>query len=123
MQHGFPVFQSKANDGMKAILNGVNGRVLPDHPVRLFIDDGLHQLGQILKIIIKGVAVDAAVIHNVPYGDLTDGPLIQQLDKRVPNRRFCKGCHGPRLLPVAFFPILQQNTAKMQSRDVPYLFL
>ena len=52
---------------------------------RFLLHDGFNQGGNIAEMIIEGIAVDAAVLHDVLDGDLIDGALIYQLQKRLHN--------------------------------------
>jgi len=45
-------------------------------------------------MIVKSVAADAAVIHDVFYSDLIQRPFIQQPDKGFFDSLACKLCHG-----------------------------
>ena len=68
-----------------------------DDGIRLFLKDFLNEGGEILIMIIKGIAVDAAFLDDIADGDLLERPLIQQPDKGFLDRRFCKighECHS-----------------------------
>ena len=73
----FPVFQRKSEGGINAILQRFYCRMLPDHPLRILIYNAFHQLRQILVIIIKGIAVHATFIYNIPNGNLAQRLLVQ----------------------------------------------
>ncbi len=49
-------------------------------------DNLLQQGGQVLIVVVEGIAVDAAGLHNVLYGNLVQGALVQQCDKGLLNR-------------------------------------
>ena len=65
---------------------------------RFLLHDGFDQGGNIAEMIIEGIAVDAAVLHDVLDGDLIDGALIYQLQKRLHNGFPGERGHGVRLL-------------------------
>ena len=65
-----------------------------DDLVGLLCDDLLRQRGNVREMVVKRVAVDAAVNDNVFHGDLIQRPLIEQLDKRCPDRHFRKVRHS-----------------------------
>ena len=41
------------------------------------------------KIIVKGIAVHRAGLRNILNGDLINGALVEQPDKRPPDGIFC----------------------------------
>jgi hypothetical protein len=55
--------------------------VIFHHRGDLFRHDLLHQSGQIGKMVVKRVAIDAAILYNVLNGDLIQGTLVEQLQK------------------------------------------
>ena len=99
MQHRFPVFQRKANQRIQTLFNRINRRIQLNHPLRFLLGDGFHQIRQVLKIVVKGVAVDSTVVINILNGDLAQRLLIEQLDKRSANRLLGKICHSLPLPP------------------------
>ena len=44
--------------------------------LNLFLYNFFHEGGQILKMVVERVAVDAAVLYNVLYGNLAQRPLV-----------------------------------------------
>ena len=63
--------------------------MLLDQVPHLLSHDFLYQRGQILEMVIEGVAVDAAVLHDVFHSDLVQWPLVKQLQEC-----FLNGCPG-----------------------------
>ena len=70
VEDGFFVVQGKVQSNVQALLQRGNGSVLGDDPVGFLLDDRFHQIGEVFKMIVKGVAIDAAVFHDVFDGDL-----------------------------------------------------
>ena len=70
MQHRFPVFQCKPYGGIETVLDGLNRGMFLNHPIRILVNNRFYQLGNILKIIIKGVTVNTTGIHDIPDSDL-----------------------------------------------------
>ena len=52
-----------------------------DHDGGLLPDDLLQQGGQVFKMVIKRVAIYAAVLYNILNGDLIEGPLAEELEE------------------------------------------
>ena len=108
MQHRFPVFQSKANQRIQTLVGRINSRIATNQLLCFLLGDSFHQIRQVLKIVVKGIAVDSTVIHNVLDGDLAQRLLIEQLDKRSADRLLGKICHSFPLPPcpvTEHFPV------------------
>ena len=75
------------------------------------LQDILHQGEDIRIVIIKGIAVDGALLCNILNGDLVQGPLVQQLDKCQPDGVFGVLGHD---LPPCVFPISFHYTRKQR---------
>ena len=89
MQHRGPVPQSIPNQRTDAF-NGLMGLIVVLYQlVRLFLHHLLGQVGNIVKMIVKGVPVYAAPLHNVLDGDFVHRLLTQKLYKRIHNRTAC----------------------------------
>ena len=65
--------------------------------------DPVHQIVNILEMVVKGHAVHAAVLGNVVYRDLIQRLAEQQLFERCFQRAFCRLCHE-NAHPFAFAP-------------------
>ena len=52
--------------------------MLLDEGLDLFSHDLFYQGGQVLKVVVEGIAVDASVLHNVLEGDLVERMLVEQ---------------------------------------------
>jgi hypothetical protein len=70
----------------------VNG-ILRCDLIGLLIEDIVDQIVDILIVIVKGVAVDAAGLHKILYGNLGKRLLFQQLKKSRYNFTLCKVRH------------------------------
>ena len=84
------VGQGKLGSGNKPLLPGVHIPVQGQRPVGLILQDPGHQGGDIVKMVVECVAVDAAVLHNVLDRDLVKGLCVQQLDEGIHNCLFGK---------------------------------
>ena len=76
------------DESFDLILNR-HGSFDPAELVRLFLHHLLGQVGNIVKMIVKGVPVYAAPLHNVLDGDFVHRLLTQKLYKRIHNRTAC----------------------------------
>ena len=85
MQHRPLILLNFLNSQPNAFLIGSDGGMRLKQLRRLFLHDGLDQGGNIAEMIIEGIAVDAAVLHDVLDRDLIDGALVDQLHKRLHN--------------------------------------
>ena len=65
--------------------------------------DPVHQVVNILEMVVKGHAVHAAVLGNVVYRYLIQRLAEQQLFERCFQRAFCRLCHE-NAHPFAFAP-------------------
>ena len=93
--HHRPLILQREPEGhVEALVQGGDGGVGADQLLRLLGDDLAQQGGDIAEVIVKGVAVDAAVLHNVPHADLVQGLLVQQLQKRGLDRLLRKVRHS-----------------------------
>ena len=70
MQHSFLVLIDTADDTGQGIHQAEAGVSLCHKLLQLLAQGFIHSPGNILKMIIKGVAVDAAMFHDVLYGNL-----------------------------------------------------
>ena len=95
---GPAVFHHQLDDGVGAFLHGGHGGVLLDEVLHLFPHHLLHQGGQILEVVIKRIAVNAAVLHDILHGDLAQRPLVEQLEEGFLNCPPGKICHRRHLL-------------------------
>lgn len=93
MHHGAAVVQSVAEGHLAALVQRGDGGVLLNELVGVGGDDLSDKGGDILKMVVKGVAVDAALLHNVPDADLVQGLFVEQLQKRRFNGLLGKICH------------------------------
>ena len=57
-------------------------------------------------MIVKRIAVDAAVLHDVLDCDLVERTLVEQLQERSADRTLGQRCHG---LHLPFLPIMPQT--------------
>ena len=69
------------HDGVAPLLRRGDGGVPLDHDGGLLPDDLLQQGGQVFKMVIKRVAIYAAVLYNILNGDLIEGPLAEELEE------------------------------------------
>lgn len=76
-----PVFRHELHGGIQTRLWRIRVGVLPDDLVSPFGDDLRRKRGNVGKMIIKRVAVDAAVLHDCLDRDLIERPVIKQLQK------------------------------------------
>ena len=81
MQRGAPVLEYELYGNVQTFLIGRNARVLFDDEVAFLLGDGLDQIGNILKMIIEGVAVDAALLDDVLDGDFVQRLFVEQRDE------------------------------------------
>ena len=81
MQRGAPVLQDEFHGDVQTFLIGRNARVFSDDEVAFLLGDGLDQIRNILKMIIEGVAVDAALLDDVLDGDFVQRLFVEQRDK------------------------------------------
>ena len=77
------VFARKMERHLYALVQRTDGGVLLDQHIHLILDDLAQQGGDILVVVVEGVAVDPAVLHDGLDGDPTERTLIQELQKRV----------------------------------------
>ena len=56
---------SKSDQCIHTLIHRINCRMFPDDPVDFIVDHFLHKLRNIMIIIVKGIAVHPAVLHNV----------------------------------------------------------
>ena len=61
-----------------ALVDGVYGSVLRDGLIRHLRNDLLQKRGDVLKMIIEGIAVDAAVLDDLFDGDLVHRFFVQK---------------------------------------------
>ena len=80
-----PVFRHELHGGVQTRLWRVRIGVLPDDLIGAFGDDLCRKRGNVCKVIIKCIAVDAAVLHDRLDRDLTERTLVEQLQKRSFN--------------------------------------
>ena len=73
----FPVFQGEADGYIKAFIQGADGGIAADELVALFGEDGLQQGGDVLKVVVKGIAGDAAAVGDHADTDLMEGIFVQ----------------------------------------------
>jgi hypothetical protein len=69
------VLGDKLHNSLAALLHRVNGGVPGHHSGGLLADDLLQKGGQIFEMVIKRVAIHAAVLYNIFNGDFIEGPL------------------------------------------------
>jgi len=87
------VLHDKFDNGVYALLKGGNGGVVEDKGLELFGDDFLDESGEVVEVVIEGVAVDAAVLDDVLDGDLTERALVQELQEGLFDSHSGKVCH------------------------------
>ena len=61
--------------------------------VKLFFENFFKQIVNIAIIIIERVAVNAAIVHDIPHGDLVQRLFFHQAQKGFHDRLFGKGWH------------------------------
>ena len=82
-------------------LHGLVESVLKRSIVRALLQQSLGALGEyilderryVLKMIVKGVAVDSALLDDILYGYLVEGAGVKQLEKSLFYRLAGKGRH------------------------------
>ena len=83
MLNRLAVFARKMERHLYALVQRTDGGVLLDQHIHLILDDLAQQGGDILVVVVEGVAVDPAVLHDAAHADLAQRLLVQQLEKRV----------------------------------------
>ena len=91
---GTLVLQGELKRHVEALVQGRDGGVSLNELLRLLGDDLAQQGGDVVKVVVEGIAVDAAVLHNVTHADLVQGLLVQQLQKRGLDRLLRKVRHS-----------------------------
>ena len=81
MADGPAIVLCKLKRHCKAFVQRADGRVVRDEPIGLVGNDLRQQRGDILKMIVKGITVDAAVLHDIPDADSVQRLFIEQLEK------------------------------------------
>ena len=84
---------AEVHHGVDGLLHRADVRIVRDEPVRLLPHDLLDQRGDVLVVIIKGIAVDAARFHDVLHRDLTERLFIEQAQEFLLDRVFRKARH------------------------------
>ena len=64
-----------------------------EYAVGILLEDPLQQIVHVVEVVIEGLAVDAADLHQILDGDLLDGLDGQHLLERRAERLFGRGCH------------------------------
>ena len=75
--------QREIDHALKAFPQGIDDEALLNGPLSILHDDCVDERRQILKVIVEGIAVDPAVLHNVLDGDFIDRPLLQQTEAGI----------------------------------------
>ena len=70
MHNCAPVLHDRLHGGIQAFLNGIERRVLADDLIHLNLANLLQQRGNVLIVIIEGIAVDPAAVRDIPDRDL-----------------------------------------------------
>ena len=83
MLNRLAVFARKMERHLYALVQRTDGGGLLDQHIHLILDDLAQQGGDILVVVVEGVAVDPAVLHDAAHADLAQRLLVQQLEKRV----------------------------------------
>lgn len=81
MKNRISIILRKAYGSQKTILKGIKACVFADYSVRLGLKYRLYKCRKILKMIIKGVAVYAAVFNDIFYCNMADRFIVQQFKK------------------------------------------
>ena len=89
---------NRENDFWDAEIAKVHAPAFLRDAVRVILHDGLDQAGHIGEVIIERVAVDAAVLDDIPDGYSVQRLLVQQLQKRFHDGFTGKGRHCSFLL-------------------------
>jgi len=76
------VVQHRLKDLQKALLPRLVGLFPRQRPAGILLTAPLHQIVNILEVVVKGHAVDAAVLRNIIDGDLVQRLLQQQMLQR-----------------------------------------
>ena len=90
----------KAERKAHAVLHRCDRRVLGDQRVHVLLDDLLNETGNVLEMVIKGIPIDPAVLHDAAHTDLGQRHFSEQFDKRRFDRLLCKVGHDILLCPV-----------------------
>ena len=77
MVDGPLVLHQHLHHHVEALFNGADGRVDLDEAVHPLPQNFLHQSRQVLKVVVKRVAVDAAFLHDIFYRNLAQRTLPQ----------------------------------------------
>ena len=81
MQYRAAVFAAEVDRGAYRVLGGVDGRVRGDDALGLLGDDLLDQRGDVVIVVIEGVAVDPAFVNDHPDGDAAQRVFIKKSHK------------------------------------------
>ena len=98
MLHRLAVLQRKLERQLGALIQRADGGIGGDETIHLLLDDLLNEGGNILIMVVKGVAVDAAILHDAAHADFAQGILVKQLHKGRFYGRFRKIRHDRYLL-------------------------
>lgn len=79
VQHGAPVFENILNADGQALLKRRHIGMAGNNVIGLLLDNRLQQRGNVGKMIVEGIAVDAAFVHDVPNRDFAERLLVQNL--------------------------------------------
>ena len=55
--------------------------IFRQNPVKVVVENPIYQIINILKMVIEGLTVDAAVLYNILNGDLAQGFFFQKISQ------------------------------------------
>ena len=95
-------FAGKVHGGEYRLINA--GILVADlnKRVRLLVEYLLDQRGNVVVMIVKGVAVDTAVLHDLLDSDLVDLLLVEQLHKGSFDSVLSESCHSTPLEKIIY---------------------
>ena len=117
MQNGAAVLGGKLYNGVEPVHNGGHGGVGTDDGLGVLLDDLLNEGGDVLVVVVKGVAVDAAPLHNVLHGDVVQGALLQKMDEGLLDRPSGEIRHADVLPFSGIFYKYSTERMKIQEED------
>ena len=77
--------QSKIDHTLKAFPKGIDDEALLNDSIGILHEDRIDEGRQVFKMIIEGIAVDAAVLHDILDGDFVNRPILQQTEAGIHN--------------------------------------
>ena len=84
--HDHPAaLEREIDHAFKSFPQGIDDEALLNGSLDVLHDDRVDERRQVLKVVVEGIAVDPAVLHDVLDGDFVDRPLLQQTEAGIHN--------------------------------------